>query len=171
MAYNQVVAVTLVFGGVPGGVLGSSDPAGPGNAATFQAIGPWGQTAQALVYEEMWRQFFRYPGVDNGRLGNYLNFNLVNGPTPTPYNQTFAAVTFTNGSPNVTGLSSTLGLSAGMLAFCSVAGLVGIAYVINPALSATSLVLNQNFAGTTGSYTLTLVPCPPSVANDIISTP
>ena len=172
MAFTQVVGITLVFGNVAGGVLGSSDPVGPGNFQTVQQITPWGQTAACLVWEEMVQQaWLRNPGVDCGRLGNYLNLGTVNGSTPTPYNQTFANVTFTNLSSTVSGLSSTNGLSPGMLAFCSVAGLLGLAYVATIA-SATSITLNQNFGGTTGStYTLTLVPCPPASANDIISFP
>lgn len=170
-AYNQAVALTLLLGNIQGGQVNSSNPSGPGNFQTAQIIGPWGQTQQCLVWEEMWRQLFRYPGVDCGRLGAWLNLGIVNGSTPTPYNQIFANVTFTNGSATVSGLSSTNGLTPGMLAFCSVAGLVGICYVATIA-SATSITLNQNFGGTTGStYTLTLVPCPPASANDIISTP
>ncbi|HTD17824.1 MAG TPA: hypothetical protein VK673_21755 [Chthoniobacterales bacterium] len=179
MAYNQAAALTLVFGNVQGGVIGSSSPvAAPGNFQTFQIISPWGQTQAALVWEEAWNQLFRsgqpYGNIDVGRLGNYLDLGVVNGPTPTPFNYSYNG-TFTLTSATITSVSgiggtTVAGLTPGMLVFCSAAGLVGLCYIVSIP-SANSITLNQTFGGTTGSYTFYVVPCPSSGANDIISTP
>jgi hypothetical protein len=172
MAYTQAHAITLVLGNVIGPIVGSSNPGGPGNFQTCQLISPWGQTQACLTWEEMKNQlWYRYAGVDTGRLGNFLDLGLINGPTPTPFNQTFANVTATVTSAIITGIANTSGITPGMLAFLSVAGLVGLAYVISVQANV-GVTLNQNFGGTTGStYTLTLVPCPAALANDIVSNP
>ncbi|HTD17825.1 MAG TPA: hypothetical protein VK673_21760 [Chthoniobacterales bacterium] len=65
--------------------------------------------------------------------------------------------TLTNGSPNITALTTTAGLSVGQSVTISIAGLPQPAYITS-IISGTSVGLNQTFAGTTGSATVSFYP-------------
>jgi hypothetical protein len=65
--------------------------------------------------------------------------------------------TLTNASFNITGLTSTNGLSINQQVTASIAGLASPAY-ITQIISGTSVALNVAFTGTTGSATITFYP-------------